>query len=96
MCDLFGMIELTAGRIMLDHFLERSQASVVHVRRGYCDVPQRGRSEFSDILGSSGLFKEPAIGSGVGGDSGVEEPAARATELPSKRIAPLKFHPAWH
>jgi hypothetical protein len=34
------VIHFAARRVVIDHFFQRGQAAIVHVRRRKCDVPQ--------------------------------------------------------
>ena len=51
---------------MIEHFVERLDASVVHVRRSDRDVAQRGRTEAAHVGGVQRHFVNARVRRGIG------------------------------
>ena len=68
-----GVIRFAAGGIMIDDFLKRGYAAVMHVRRRERDVPERGRSKLADVFGTHRMLIDAAVRRQVFRHAGVEE-----------------------
>ena len=51
---------------MVDDSLKGGDAAVVHVWGRECDVPQRGRPEFTHVFNAPAMPVHASVGSGVG------------------------------
>src|SRR5262245_43860861 len=64
---------------MIDYLFQRREAAIVHVGRGYGDIPQGRRLELADVLRLAGLFEYAPVRSRVVGHACIEEAAAGLT-----------------
>ena len=67
---------------MIEHFLKRGQAAVMHVRRRERDVPERGWSKLADIFGTHRMLIDAAVRRQVLRHAGVEETARISFAVP--------------